>query len=54
MVRTADDVELLFGKQVDLIIDSGEILPEPSSVISLLTEQPEILRRGKGNVDAFL
>nr|WP_321465270.1 L-threonylcarbamoyladenylate synthase [uncultured Desulfobulbus sp.] len=53
-VRTADDVDRLFGKQVDLIIDSGEIIPEPSSVISLLDEQPEILRYGKGNVEAFL
>ena len=53
-VRTCDDVDRLFGKQVDLIIDSGEILPAPSSVISLLTEQPEILREGKGNVSAFL
>ncbi len=53
-VRTCDDVDRLFGKQVDLIIDSGEILPAPSSVISLLTEQPEILREGKGDVSAFL
>ena len=50
----ADDVERLFGKQVDLIIDSGEILPAPSSVISLLNEQPEVLRFGKGDVEAFL
>ncbi len=53
-ICSADDVERLFGKQVDLIIDSGEIIPEPSSVISLLDEQPEILRFGKGNVEAFL
>jgi tRNA threonylcarbamoyl adenosine modification protein (Sua5/YciO/YrdC/YwlC family) len=53
-ISSADDVERLFGKQVDLIIDSGEIIPEPSSVISLLDEQPEILRFGKGNVEAFL
>lgn len=53
-ICSADDVERLFGKQVDLIIDSGEIIPEPSSVISLLDEQPEVLRFGKGNVEAFL
>lgn len=53
-ICSADDVERLFGKQVDLIIDSGAIIPEPSSVISLLDEQPEILRFGKGNVEAFL
>ncbi len=48
------DVDLLFGKQVDLIIDGGAIVPQPSSVISLLTDQPEILREGKGDISAFL
>lgn len=53
-ICSADDVERLFGRQVDLIIDSGAIVPTPSSVISLLNEQPEVLRLGKGNVEAFL
>jgi len=48
------DVEGLFGKQVDLIIDGGDIVPAPSTVISLLTEQPEILRQGKGDIRPFL
>lgn len=48
------DVDRLFGKQVDLIIDGGEIVPYPSSVISLLTDQPEVLREGKGDISAFL
>lgn len=47
-------VEELFGSQVDLIIDGGELFPEPSSVISLVTEQPEILREGKGDIAPFL
>ena len=41
-------------KDVSLTIASGEILPAPSSAISLLTEQPEIRREGKGDVSAFL
>lgn len=48
------DVDELFGKQVDLIIDGGDISPFPSTVISLLTEQPEILREGKGDITPFL
>lgn len=48
------DVDGLFGKQVDLIIDGGDIVPAPSTVISLLTEQPEILRQGKGDISPFL
>ncbi len=47
------DVERLFGKQVDIIIDGGEIYPYPSTVISMITDQPEILREGKGDITPF-
>ena len=43
-----------FGKTVDLIIDGGIIIPEPSSVISLVDDAVEIIRIGKGDVSAFL
>lgn len=42
-----------FGKQVAVIADSGIIVPEPSSVISLVNDEPEILRKGKGSCEAF-
>ena len=47
------DVEDLFGSQVDLIIDGGEVYPEPSTVVSLLGDEPEILREGKGDPALF-
>jgi len=47
------DVNDLFGNQIDLIIDGGQILPEPSTVVSLIDDQPEILREGKGDVSLF-
>ncbi|MCL2341158.1 MAG: L-threonylcarbamoyladenylate synthase [Proteobacteria bacterium] len=53
-VCTCYEVDRLFGRQVDLIIDGGEIVPAPSTVISLLSEQPEVLRVGKGNIDPFV
>lgn len=43
-----------FGRIVDLIIDGGPIVPEPSSVISLVDDSIEILRIGKGDVSAFV
>jgi tRNA threonylcarbamoyl adenosine modification protein (Sua5/YciO/YrdC/YwlC family) len=43
-----------FGRKVDLIIDSGIINPEPSSVISLVDDNIEIIRIGKGDISAFL
>ena len=42
-----------FGRQVAVIADSGIIVPEPSSVISLVNDEPEILRKGKGSCEAF-
>lgn len=52
-VRSAMDAEDRFGRQVDLIIDGGEIVPEPSTVVSLLEETPQILRQGKGDSSLF-
>jgi tRNA threonylcarbamoyl adenosine modification protein (Sua5/YciO/YrdC/YwlC family) len=53
-VVDALDVDALFGKQVDLIVDGGEVYPDPSTVISLITDYPEILREGKGDITPFV
>jgi tRNA threonylcarbamoyl adenosine modification protein (Sua5/YciO/YrdC/YwlC family) len=43
-----------FGRMVDLIVDGGIIMPQPSSVISLVDDNIEIIRIGKGDISAFL
>jgi tRNA threonylcarbamoyl adenosine modification protein (Sua5/YciO/YrdC/YwlC family) len=43
-----------FGQQLDLIIDGGPLYPNPSSVISLIGDVPEVIREGKGDVRSFL
>jgi len=43
-----------FSRTVDLIIDGGTIVPQPSSVISLVDDNIEIIRIGKGDISAFL
>lgn len=43
-----------FGRIVDLIIDGGTIIPEPSSIISLVDDTIEVIRKGKGDVSAFI
>jgi tRNA threonylcarbamoyl adenosine modification protein (Sua5/YciO/YrdC/YwlC family) len=48
------DVNELFCNQVDLIIEGGQIVPAPSTVVSLIDDRPEILRAGKGEVALFL
>lgn len=38
------------GHLVEIVIDAGIILPDPSSIIDLSVEPPLILREGKGDV----
>ncbi len=42
-----------FGKRIDAVIDGGPVPGSPSSVISLIDDEPEIIRYGAGNLDVF-
>jgi tRNA threonylcarbamoyl adenosine modification protein (Sua5/YciO/YrdC/YwlC family) len=42
-----------FGSQVDVVIDGSLVSGEPSSVISLIDDTPQIIRRGAGDVSLF-
>jgi len=42
-----------YRSRVDLVIDGGIIPAMPSTVISLVDDQVEILRVGKGDVSIF-
>ena len=43
----------MFGSRVDLVID-GDVVPgKPSSVISLINDFPEVIRKGMGDVSIF-
>jgi tRNA threonylcarbamoyl adenosine modification protein (Sua5/YciO/YrdC/YwlC family) len=48
------EIDRIYKGQVDLVIDGGVFLPEPSSIISLLEDVPEVLRAGKGGISPFL
>ncbi|MBU1936013.1 Sua5/YciO/YrdC/YwlC family protein, partial [bacterium] len=37
------------GHAIDLVLDSGILISEPSTVVDLTGEEPEILRVGKGD-----
>ena len=39
---------------LSIVIDGGVLYPEPSSVISLIDDNPEVIRRGKGDVTDFI
>jgi len=49
----AFEIEERFGGQLDIIIDGGPVYPEPSSVVCLVSEPPEVLRHGKGDTSHF-
>lgn len=48
------DIDSLLGKRVALVIDGGEVYPDPSSLIDLTGDFPVVLREGKGDVIPFL
>ena len=43
----------MFKNRIDLVID-GDVVPgKPSSVISLINDMPEVIRKGVGDVSIF-
>ncbi len=60
-VRTPDDqilnepteLENRFGSKIDLLIDGGPLLPEPSTVVDITGPDPVLVREGRGDVDAL-
>ena len=42
-----------FGANIDLVIDGGPVSDKPSSVVSLINDEPEIIREGLGDVSIF-
>jgi len=46
-------IKELLEKQVDVIIDGGQCGFEPTTVIDMMSEPPQILRQGKGPSDIF-
>ena len=50
----AYEIEMLLGNRIEIIIDGGPVYPDPSSLIDLTGDNPEILREGKGDIAPFL
>ena len=42
-----------FGRRLDAVIDGGPVSGQPSSVISLIDDIPEVIRQGQGDVSIF-
>jgi tRNA A37 threonylcarbamoyladenosine synthetase subunit TsaC/SUA5/YrdC len=49
-----EEIEKAFKHRVDVIINGGVLASEPSSIISLIDDDVEVLRVGKGDVSEFM
>jgi tRNA threonylcarbamoyl adenosine modification protein (Sua5/YciO/YrdC/YwlC family) len=50
MLNDPDEIEARFGKVVDIIVDNGVLVSEPSTVVDLTGDEPVVLRAGKGDI----
>ena len=51
--QTYEDPSLIedeFGSQLDMVVDGGKLSGDPSTVVSLIDEEIEVLRHGCGDV----
>jgi len=54
ILNDPQEIDKKFRHCVDLVIDGGMLVAEPSSVISLVDDRVDVIRTGKGDVSAFL
>ncbi len=50
-IQMIEDIDNFFLSQVDYVIDFGEIVHQSSTIVSLLNEEPELIREGAGSLD---
>lgn len=47
------DIAAAFRNTVDLIIDGGALVSDPSTVVDLTGEEPKVVRQGAGDISMF-
>jgi tRNA threonylcarbamoyl adenosine modification protein (Sua5/YciO/YrdC/YwlC family) len=53
MLFEPEEIRSIFNIQVDLMLSIGALEGEPSSIVDLSTEEPEVIREGAGDVSLF-
>ncbi len=54
IMNNAEKIRSYFDKKVDLMLSAGNLSGEPSSVIDLSEDEPEVIRVGAGDVSLFV
>jgi tRNA threonylcarbamoyl adenosine modification protein (Sua5/YciO/YrdC/YwlC family) len=52
-INDPNEIEDRLGTRLDVVIDGGILAPTPSTVIDFSTDPPELIRQGKGDIDAL-
>ncbi len=50
VLNDVHEIDIRYGNQLDLLIDGGHLYSEPSTIVSLIDNEIEILREGKGDI----
>jgi tRNA threonylcarbamoyl adenosine modification protein (Sua5/YciO/YrdC/YwlC family) len=54
VIYDANEIKNIFDAQVDLMLSMGPLKGEPSTVVDISDEEPEVLRRGAGDISLFV
>lgn len=54
MIYDPFEIQNIFNNQVDLMLSIGPLMGELSTVVDLSNEEPEVLRKGAGDVSLFV
>lgn len=52
-MEDAVEIRERYSRQLDAVLDGGFLMAEPSTVISLVDDEVEIIREGKGSVEGI-
>ena len=50
VLNSGEIIHDYFGKEIDLVLDIGTMISEPSTVVDLTEDEFEIIRQGKGQI----
>jgi tRNA threonylcarbamoyl adenosine modification protein (Sua5/YciO/YrdC/YwlC family) len=54
MIYDPFEIKNIFNTQVDLMLSMGPLMGEPSTVVDLSEDEPEVVRQGAGDVSMFV